>query len=155
MSETLRKSDVVIIGGVAAGSKTAATLARRLPDASITLFQKEKLLSYASCGFPYFASGEVNSFEQLLQTPYGVTRDAEFFAQARGFTAKTSAEVIRINREYRTVTVRNLETGETFEHGYGKLVIGTGATPNRPLMPVAESDRIRPFTRPEDTIAFR
>lgn len=149
------KSDVVIIGGVAAGSKTAATLARRLPDARITVFHKEKLLSYASCGFPYFASGEVNSFEQLLQTPYGVTRDAEFFEQARGFTAVTSTEVVAIDRDKRSVTVRDLESGDSYSHGYGKLVISTGAVPNSPPMPVATSDRIRPFTRPQDTIAFR
>ncbi len=149
------RSDVVIIGGVAAGSKTAATLARRLPEATITLFHKEKHLSYASCGFPYFASGEVGSFDKLLQTPYGVTRDAEFFEQARGFTAITSTEVTGIDREARTVTVRNLDTGKTFTHGYGKLVIGTGATPAEPPMPVAKSDRIRPFTSPEDTIVFR
>jgi NADPH-dependent 2,4-dienoyl-CoA reductase/sulfur reductase-like enzyme/rhodanese-related sulfurtransferase len=149
------KSDVVIIGGVAAGSKTAATLARRRPETTITLFQKETLLSYASCGFPYFASGEVGSFEQLLQTPYGVTRNTEFFEQARGFQAVTSSEVVGINRKNKTVTVTDLKTGETFSHGYGKLVFSTGAEPNTAPFPVAESDRIRPFTSPEDTIAFR
>ena len=78
-----QKSDFVIIGGVAAGPKTAATLARRVPNASITLFQREAHLSYATCGFPFFASGEVNSFEELLKTSFGVVRDAEFFGTSR------------------------------------------------------------------------
>ena len=155
MDKLDNRSDVVIIGGVAAGSKTATTLARRLPEATITLFQKEKHLSYATCGFPYFVSGEVGSFQQLLQTSYGVIRDAEFFEQARGFRAVTCTEVIGINRDNKTVTVRNLDTAETFTHGYGKLVIGTGAVPNTPPFPVAKSDRIRPFTRPEDALVFR
>ena len=35
-----RESDVLIIGGVAAGPKTAATLARRSPELRITLLEK-------------------------------------------------------------------------------------------------------------------
>jgi NADPH-dependent 2,4-dienoyl-CoA reductase/sulfur reductase-like enzyme/rhodanese-related sulfurtransferase len=150
-----KKSDFVIIGGVAAGPKTAATLARRLPNASITLFQREQHMSYATCGFPFFASGEVNSFDELLKTSWGVVRDAEFFRDAKGFSAVTSAEVTRIDRQKKTVTVKMLETGETVEHGYGRLVIATGATPSQPPMPIPDSGRVRPFTRPADVMDFR
>ncbi|MGD8412857.1 MAG: FAD-dependent oxidoreductase [Candidatus Latescibacterota bacterium] len=149
------KSDFVIIGGVAAGPKTAATLARRLPGATITLFQKEQHLSYAACGFPFFASGEVNSFEELLMTSYGVPRDVQFFGNTKGFTAVTSAEVTSINRETKMVTVKMLNTGEEVVHGYGRLVVATGAAPNAPPMPVPSSERVRPFTSPGDAAGFR
>jgi NADPH-dependent 2,4-dienoyl-CoA reductase/sulfur reductase-like enzyme/rhodanese-related sulfurtransferase len=149
------RSDFVVIGGVAAGPKTAATLARRLPGATITLFQKETHLSYAACGFPFFASGEVNSFSELVNTSYGIPRDADFFRGTKGFNAVTSAEVTAINRARKTVTVKMLEGGETIEHGYDRLVIATGAVPNSPPMPVPDSERIRPFTRPTDVVAFR
>ena len=155
MHTTAERSDFVVIGGVAAGTKSAATLARRLPDASITLFQREEHLSYAACGFPYFASGEVNSMAQLLNTSYGVPRDAEFFASTRGFTAVTRAEVIRIDRNNKTVTVKMLDSGDEIVHGYGRLVIATGATPNEPPFPVPASERVRPFTSPADVMAFR
>ena len=151
------KSDVVVIGGVAAGPKTAATLARRRPEMRITLFQKETHLSYAACGFPYFASGEVGSFDELLKTSWGSVRDAAYFENAKGFRAVTRAEVVRINRGTRTVTVKMLDTGATFEHGYGRLVIATGAAPQDPPMrvPPAGSDRVRPFTQPGDVLNFR
>jgi NADPH-dependent 2,4-dienoyl-CoA reductase/sulfur reductase-like enzyme/rhodanese-related sulfurtransferase len=149
------KSDFVVIGGVAAGPKAAATLVRRLPDATITLFQKEELLSYATCGFPFFASGEVGSFEQLLLTSYDVPRDVHFFETTKGFRAVTRAEVIAIDRKRKTVTVEMLDTGEKLTHGYGRLVIATGAAPNEPPMPVPRCDRVRPFTRPSDVIRFR
>jgi NADPH-dependent 2,4-dienoyl-CoA reductase/sulfur reductase-like enzyme/rhodanese-related sulfurtransferase len=149
------KSDFVIIGGVAAGPKTAATLARRLPESTITLFQKEKHLSYAACGFPFFASGEVNSLEELLSTSYGVPRDTGFFKDTKGFNAVTSAEVTAIDRERKTVSVRMIETGEEFVHGYGRLVIATGAVPNDPPMPVPSSERVKPFTSPGDAAGFR
>jgi NADPH-dependent 2,4-dienoyl-CoA reductase/sulfur reductase-like enzyme len=111
MHAPAEKSDFVIIGGVAAGPKTAATLARRLPGSTITLFQKEKQLSYAACGFPFFASGEVSSFAQLFSTSYGIPRDPDFFISTKGFNAVTSAEVIGIDREKKTVAVKMLETG--------------------------------------------
>jgi NADPH-dependent 2,4-dienoyl-CoA reductase/sulfur reductase-like enzyme/rhodanese-related sulfurtransferase len=155
MHDLSDKSDFVIIGGVAAGPKTAATLARRLPNASITLFQKEEYLSYATCGFPFFASGEVNSFEELLKTSYGVVRDAEFFGGTKGFNAVISAEVTRIDRNKKRVVVKMLKTGDVIEHGYDRLVITTGSRPSEPPMPVAESDRIKPFTNPADVISFR
>ena len=150
-----RKSDYVIVGGVAAGPKTAATLARRMPDAKITLFQKEKFLSYAPCGMPYFASGDIESFQKLMTTPYDVVRNERFFETSKGFEAVTGAEVTHIDREKKSVTVRMTDTGESFEHEYGMLVLATGAAPIKPGFPVADSPMIRPFARPDDAIAFR
>lgn len=151
----MKNSDVVIIGGVACGPKTAATLARRMPEASITLYQREKLLSYGTCGMPYFASGDVDSFRDLTTTSYGVVRDVDFFKNSKGFDAVPGHDVVAIDRENKKLTVKNLETGETFEHGYDRLVLATGATPKQLPFDVPESDRIRHFTRPEDAINFR
>ncbi|MFH1300793.1 MAG: FAD-dependent oxidoreductase, partial [Planctomycetota bacterium] len=150
-----RRSDYVVIGGVAAGPKAAATLARRLPGTSITLFHREKILSYATCGFPFFASGELSAFEQLLQTGYGVTRDAVFFEQTKGVSAVPFSEVLRIDRDKKSVTVKELESGEVHEHGYDRLVLATGSNPNKPLIPIPECDSVRSFTRPGDVIDFR
>ncbi len=151
----MKKSEFVIIGGVACGPKTAAVLARRLSQASITLFQKESNVSYGTCGLPYFASGDINSFEELNQTSYGVKRDASFFKRTKGFDVVTDSEVLAINRDEKFVTVKDLKSGETYDHGYDKLVIATGANPVRPPFPVAECDRIKSFTRPDDAINFR
>lgn len=148
-------SDVVIIGGVACGPKTAATLARRMPDLKITLFQKEKDLSYGTCGMPYFASGDIPDFEELILTNYGVPRNAEFFLKTKGFTTVPEAEVLSIDRDQKTVTVRLLSSGETVEHEYDKLVIATGAEPNQPPFSIPDDPRVRSFTRPEDARHFR
>ncbi len=149
------RSDVVIIGGVAAGPKTGATLARRDPSVSITLFQKEAYISYGSCGLPYFASGDVNSFSDLTKTSYGVERNTDFFSKTKGFEVLPLHEVTAIDRKNKKVTVKDLSSGKTFDHGYGHLVIATGASPKKPPFPVAESPLIRYFTKPEDAINFR
>jgi NADPH-dependent 2,4-dienoyl-CoA reductase/sulfur reductase-like enzyme/rhodanese-related sulfurtransferase len=151
----MEHSDVVIIGGVACGPKTAAVLARRLPHIRITLFQREERVSYGTCGLPYFASGDINSFEELTYTPYGIPRTPEFFKRSKGFTVITGTEVTAINPKQKSITIKDLKSGETFEHGYDKLVLATGATPSAPPFPVATSERIRSFTRPDDAIAFR
>lgn len=148
-------SDVVIIGGVAAGPKTGAVLARRAPDLSIVLFQREDYLSYGSCGLPYFASGDISSFAQLTRTSYGVERNPQFFRQTKGFDVVTGAEVLSIDRVKKSLTVRDTGTGELYHHGYSALVIATGAQPKTPPFPVDASPLIRFFTRPDDAISFR
>jgi NADPH-dependent 2,4-dienoyl-CoA reductase/sulfur reductase-like enzyme/rhodanese-related sulfurtransferase len=155
MAENIKKSDIVIIGGVACGPKTAASLARRIRGASITLYQKEKHLSYGSCGLPYFASGDINSFKELISTSYGIERSPDFFKRSKQFDAVTDAEVIAIDRNKKRITVRMIESGDTFEHNYDKLVLATGAVPKQPRFRVAQSPNISHFTRPGDAIAFR
>jgi len=155
MNLTKKQSDVVIVGGVAAGPKTAATLARLRADLSITVFQKEKNISYGTCGLPYFASGDINAFEDLTKTSYDVPRTPEFFRKSKGFDVYPESKVIAIDRDRKTVTVKKPNTDETFEHSYGKLVLATGANPNRPPFPVPDCAKVRPFTRPEDAIGFR
>lgn len=155
MTEDNQKSDVVIIGGVACGPKTAATLARRNGDLKITLFQKEKDISYGSCGFPYLASGDIESFDQLTETSYGVVRDVDFFKKSKGFNVIPEAEVVEINRTSKKIRIKFISDGSEIEHGYDKLVIATGANPVPPPFPVAQSDRIKPFTRPGDVRNFK
>ncbi len=155
MNKIPSRSDFCIIGGNAVGAKTAATLARRLPTATITLFEKGNNLSYATCGLPYFASGDVDSFAELTKTAYGVARTADFFLNSKGFQAVTGAEIIGINRQQKSVVVKMVQNGEICEHSYGKLVLATGAKPRRPRFPIPESPNIRFFTGPEDAIAFR
>ena len=149
------KSDVVIIGGVACGCKTAASLARRKPEFKITLFQKEKELSYGTCGLPYFASGDIDSFRQLTETNYNVVRDIDFFKNSKGFDAVAESEVTKIDREKKIVHVKDLKSGDVYQHGYDKLVLATGASPVTPPIDFPQSDRISHFTRPSAAINFR
>lgn len=151
----METSDFVIVGGIAAGPKTAATIVRRLPAAKVTLFQREDLLSYATCGLPFLASGELEGFRELTLTPYGVPRDADFFARSRGFQAVTGALVTDIDRERKVVRVRIEKAGRELEHGYGKLVLAMGAVPRKPDFPVETGERVRFFHAPDDAIAFR
>jgi NADPH-dependent 2,4-dienoyl-CoA reductase/sulfur reductase-like enzyme/rhodanese-related sulfurtransferase len=148
-------TDIAVIGGVAAGPKTAAVLARRLTDRKITIFQREKLISYGTCGLPYFASGDIDSFQELIATSYDTPRDTEFFRCTKGVEVLTETEVTRIDRESRTLTVNCLADGSRQSYTYGTLVLATGATPVPPPFACDTAGNIRSFTRPEDAISFR
>ena len=57
---------VLIIGGVAAGTKAAAKLKRRNPDTDVTIITKSKEISYAGCGLPYYVGGIIESRDELI-----------------------------------------------------------------------------------------
>ena len=58
---------VVIIGGVAAGTKTAAKLKREDRSTEVTLITKSTDISYAGCGLPYYV-GAVSYTHLTLPT---------------------------------------------------------------------------------------
>ena len=52
---------VLVIGGVAAGTKTAAKLKREDRSAQVTVITKGKDISYAGCGLPYYVGGMIET----------------------------------------------------------------------------------------------
>ncbi len=126
---------IIVIGGSAAGAKAAAK-ARRLDEtADITIIQKAPDLSMASCGYPYYVGGVFNDRNQLLATPAGVVRDAAFFHKAKAITALAETEVTAINTTDKQVLCRDLKNKTEQALSYDKLIIATGATPNKPPIP--------------------
>ena len=126
----------VIIGGVAAGASAAARLRRLDEQAEITVFERSGYISYANCGLPYYVGDVITDPEELtLQTPEG-------FGTRFRINAKVHHEVIAIHPERKTVSVRDLNTGETFEESYDKLVLAPGAKPTLPPIPGIRSKKL-------------
>ena len=123
---------IVIIGGVA-GGMSAATRSRRLdPDASIIVLERSSYVSYANCGLPYFVGGVIAAqSDLLLQTPESL--HARFRLDVR-----VQSEVIGIDRASKTLTVKDLVTGEIYDLEYDYLVLSPGAQPVVPPLPGIE-----------------
>ena len=116
---------VVIIGGVASGMSAAARLRRLDEQAEITVFEMSEHVSYANCGLPYFVSDVISNRDALLlQNPTALWNRFRIKAKVRH-------QVTWINRAEKTVTVKNLATGDTEVTPYDKLVIATGARPRK------------------------
>jgi NADPH-dependent 2,4-dienoyl-CoA reductase/sulfur reductase-like enzyme/rhodanese-related sulfurtransferase len=145
----------VIIGGSAAGPKTASKIRRLDQDAEVTIIQKGKYLSMASCGYPYFVGGVFDDPNKLISTPTGATRDSNFFSKVKEINALVETEATAINREKKSVTIKNLKTGTTDEISYDRLMISTGANPVKPPIPGIELEGIHTLQSMEDAMALK
>lgn len=118
---------VLVIGGVAAGTKAAAKLKRLNRDAQVKILTKSKDVSYAGCGLPYYISGMIPTRDQLIvNTP-------EKFSGLTGAEVVTGVEAVGLDAEQKTLSVRG-EDGAVYQEGYDKLVIATGASPVVPKL---------------------
>jgi NADPH-dependent 2,4-dienoyl-CoA reductase/sulfur reductase-like enzyme/rhodanese-related sulfurtransferase len=123
---------IVIIGGVAGGMSAATRLRRLDADAEIIVIEKSGYVSYANCGLPYYVGGVIEEESSLLlQTP------ASLHARFR-LDVRVNTEVLTINPDKKTVAIRNLDSHETHEINYDKLILSPGASPVVPPIPGIE-----------------
>ena len=123
---------VVIIGGGAAGASCAARLRRLDEFAEILILEKTDEISIANCGLPYYVSGVIGDRENML-----VSSPEKFKSWFR-VDVRLNAEVIKINREAKSLQLKN---GEVID--YDTLVLTPGASPVIPDF--AGMDKTRVF----------
>ena len=146
---------IVVIGGVAAGPKAAARARRLDPSAEITIVEKDEILSYASCGLPYYISGMVKARRQLITSSAGALRDPQFFAKVKNIKVLNKTLAVAVDRQAREVEVQDLSTGETRRLPYDKLIIATGAETLEPPIPGKDLQNVVRLKRVEDADRFR
>lgn len=140
---------ILVIGGVAAGTKTAAKLKRQDRSLEVTLISKDTEISYAGCGLPYYVGGLIAQPEDL------VVNTPQKFAALTGVEVLTEKEAVRLDAGQKAVHVKDVKTGQEEVFHYDKLVIATGASPAVP--PVAGMDLKGVYTirTPQDAIGVR
>lgn len=146
---------IVVIGGSAAGPKAAAKARRTDESAEITIIQKSKELSMASCGYPYYVGGFFDDRNMLLCTPTGVVRDQTFYLNAKNIVAKTETEALEINRAEKFVVCKHVTTGHLERVQYDKLIITTGSNPVKPPVPGIDHDGITTLQNMNDADYLR
>src|SRR3712207_3121534 len=126
---------LVVVGGVAAGTKAASRARRVNPEMEITVYQEEPEPSISECGLPYLLSGVVEGRKDL------VARTPEEFAE-KGIEVRVRHRVERVDPENKRLSVRDLRSLETFEDGYDRLIVATGARAVLPPIPGADLDGV-------------
>ena len=135
----------LIVGGVAGGATVAARLRRLDEKAEITIFEKGEYISYANCGLPYYIGNVIPERDQLfVQTVEGITSRYDIDIRIR-------TEVLSINREEKSILVKNLSNGEVVKEHYDKLILSPGAEPLKPPVPGIESNKIFTLRNVPDT----
>ena len=151
----------MIIGAVAGGASAAARARRVDEKAEIVIIERGPHISFANCGLPYFVGNEIKQREALLlQTPQSF--NARFNVDVR-----ILSEAIEIDKAAKTVTVRDLNSGNTYDEPYDKLIVSPGASPFVPdisgahfenvftVRTVPDAERIKDYcekTRPESAV---
>lgn len=120
---------ILIVGGVAGGAACAARLRRIHENAEIHVFERGPHISFANCGLPYFVGGVIPEEADLLLA------DAQLFKERFAITVHTKTEALSIDREAKTLLVRDLESGEERHEHFDALLLSPGASPIRPPLP--------------------
>lgn len=120
---------IVIVGGVAGGASAAARIRRLSEEAEIIMVERGAEPSFANCGMPYYVGGEITQRDKLLVAPK--SRLEERFR----IDVRTRTNVESIDRQRKSVRVKDLTSGEQYELAYDKLILAPGARPFRPDIP--------------------
>ena len=113
---------VVIIGGVAAGAKTAAKIRSLSRQTEIVIYTQDTHVSYSACGLPYYIEGNFEDYRNLL------VRLPEDFEKVGVFVFLQN-RVTKIIPDKKEINVLDLKNNKQFTDNYDVLVIATGAIP--------------------------
>ena len=139
----------VIIGGVAGGASAAARLRRLDEKAEIVVLERGEYVSFANCGLPYYIGGKITEKEKLmLQTP-------QSFKSRFNVDVRVLSEAVSIDPVKKTVSVKNLKSGEDCSESYDKLIISAGAEPIMPNIDGIDSERIFTLRNIPDTLKIK
>ncbi|MDD3436227.1 MAG: FAD-dependent oxidoreductase [Candidatus Gastranaerophilales bacterium] len=113
---------IVIIGGVAAGTKAAAKSRRLKPDTQIDIYTDDTHVSYSACGLPFFIEGNFDDYNMLI------ARTVEEFEESN-IHIHLLHRCTKILPDKKQIIVNDFEKKQEITVDYDKLVIATGARP--------------------------
>ena len=117
---------LLILGGVAAGTKAAARARREYPEAEVTILTQDEYVAYAGCGLPYYVGGIIRDAQELI------VRTPEEFKHENRIEVLTRQQATAIKPDEHLVIARDLTLGTERAYPYDKLIIATGAVPVLP-----------------------
>jgi len=119
----------VVIGGVAAGMSAASAVKRGDSSTEVIVVEKGEFISYGACSLPYYISGIVKDYRQLIAlTP-------EQAREERGIDVWIGHEAMAIYPSKGVVSVLERSSGEEKTVAYDTLMIATGGIPISPPIP--------------------
>ncbi|HGE5782285.1 TPA: CoA-disulfide reductase [Bacillus pseudomycoides] len=124
---------IVVVGGVAGGASVAARLRRLSEEDEIIMFERGEYISFANCGLPYYIGGVIQERQKLL------VQTVEKMSKRFHLDIRVLSEVIKINKEEKTIIVKNVMTNETYEESYDILILSPGSKPIVPPIPGIET----------------
>lgn len=126
---------IVVVGCTHAGTAAVVNLIEMHPESEITVYEKNDNISFLSCGIALNVGGVVKDTNSLFyNSPENLAK--------LGVKTNMKHEVLDINFENKTLSVKNLSTNEVFEDNYDKLVLTLGSWPIVPNFEGGELENI-------------
>jgi NADPH-dependent 2,4-dienoyl-CoA reductase/sulfur reductase-like enzyme/rhodanese-related sulfurtransferase len=147
--------NIVIIGGVATGCKVAARMRRLTQDSEITIVEKGDVVSYASCGMPYFVGGDIADYKRLMDTAKGKIRDASYFMSMNAVKVLNCSMADQIDRKGKTVSIIHTVSGKKTTLPYDYLVLATGGSPVELPIEGKDLNHVFRMSHPKDALALK
>jgi CoA-dependent NAD(P)H sulfur oxidoreductase len=119
---------LLIVGGVAAGMKAAATARRQNPELGIIVMQDETDVSYSACGLPYHLANPTEIARQKL-----IARTAERFREDK-IDVRIRHRVEAVDLIGRRATVNDIAAARDDVIPFDEIIFATGARPITPPM---------------------
>ncbi|MDO3410157.1 FAD-dependent oxidoreductase [Saccharibacillus sp. CPCC 101409] len=126
---------IAVIGCTHAGTAAIVRTAKLYPDAEITVYERNDNISFLSCGIALYVGG-------VVKDPNGLFYSSPEHLMTLGVQTRMRHEVLNVDAAGKTLTVRNLETGEEFGDTFDKLIVTTGSWPIVPQFEGIELDNI-------------
>lgn len=133
------KKRLVVIGGVAAGTKAASKARRENPDWEVIVITRDNHISYAGCGLPYYLGGVIKERSEL------VVRGPQEFKEEQDILVLTRREASSIDPMNKTVIFTEVDTGKVHTIQYDYLILATGASPVFPPLQGINHQNIYPL----------
>jgi len=133
---------------VAGGASTAARLRRLDEHAEIIIFERDRYISYANCGLPYYIGDVIKDRDNLI------IQTAENMKTRFNIDVRTESEVTGINTKAKTVTV-NSKTRGVYEESYDYLVLSPGTRVFKPDIPGIDGKKVLKLRNIPDTDTIR
>ena len=128
---------ILIVGGVAGGATAAARLRRLNEEDKIILFERDEYISFANCGLPYYIGGVIKQHDKLI------VQTVEAMSERFNLDIRPFNEVVGIDKNAKSVTVRNTQTNTTYVESYDVLILSPGAKPIQPpIRGIEEADNL-------------
>ncbi|MGP6138903.1 MULTISPECIES: FAD-dependent oxidoreductase [unclassified Jeotgalibaca] len=113
---------VVVVGCTHAGTAAVKTILSENAGANVIVYERNDNVSFLSCGIALYVGG-------VVKDPAGLFYSNPEELKSLGAKVNMEHDVTNIDTENKVISVKNLQTGETFEESYDKLVMTTGSWP--------------------------
>ena len=127
----MSKTKIIIVGASHGGHQAILELTRKYKNLDIKLFEAGDFISFMSCGMELYLENSVTDVNDVRNFR---PEDMEQL----GAEIYSNHEVLAIDADDRTVSVKDVTTGSTEKYSYDKLILSSGVTPNS--LPVPGTD---------------